>query len=319
MDIGVKILASFFVDDETTPAYVIKAGELLQYNAIFNEKSALLQERLDTLNNELKALRRRGKTYLKHDVMEAENADYRRLAGQRDAVKKQRDRLVGDRRNYVNDFLHKTARRVLEQLQKDGVGLLYVSRNLGSAYQQIGGMNKKQRRRFHALPLMRFIDYLELNCHEYGIVIEEMDEAYTSKSNPLTASVLEIQKERAAHDKKEEERKKTSERHVPEHHEPSGTALCGRRAGRAYIAKDGKDQWHADVSAAANHIIVGSQKPIEWSKAKRHKLHAPVVVHADRTFQSKHGLFPIRGEGFRARNPEGAASAPPSIWPPRCG
>ena len=96
-------------------------------------------------------------------------------------------------------------------------------------------MGKKNNQRFYQLPIGKLIHYLKIKAPEYGIHIEFIDEAYTSKCSVLNGDSFKAQ----------ETKESTTE------------VLSGRRVCRS-LFKDNKSAviYHADVGAAANHIRV---------------------------------------------------------------
>ena len=156
------------------------------------------------------------------------------------------------------------------------MGVLYVSRNLGEA-KQAKGFNKKFNKKFHQIPLLKLIDYLELKGGEFGIRVENIDEAYTSKTSCLSGDVEGAQK--LAAELKQDH--KTLSR--GEKRQRFSNALMGVRESRS-VYRDrvlGK-RILADLNAACNHIKVGQGSvDFSWLKGKLWKLTRPVLVYTD--------------------------------------
>jgi IS605 OrfB family transposase len=298
LDLGVIRMASLFVDDDLTANVCVETLDLVSWNARFNEDTTELQERYVMLSGELKKLRGRGKTYVAHEQMMATDVGYRAKAEDFAALKAERQRRWRYRRDYVNDYLHKLAVRVGEYLAAADVTKLFVSRNLGELKVEGSRMRRDERRKFHQLPIVRLVDFLELNAWKYGFEVERVDEAYTSKANCMTTAVLAAHEElRAARgrNENENEEKPKAERERFAYPKLDGTALCGRRQGGRYIPRGegfdgGRAYWHADTNGAANHIIVGLGHGLEWTKRRCDKLFATRVVKGRRILDQKNGL-----------------------------
>ena len=201
--------------------------------------------------------------------------------------------------------MHKSARRILDYLSDAGVTKLFCARNLGEIKQVGSKMRKKERRKFHQIPILKLLDYLKLNADEYGIEVDDsLDEAYSSKISALLGeNVLTAQKQRNKKEATKEPKKgqknnsiDTSASSEPQSH--SGTIPHGgSRNGRRFIeeatpGRKSRRSWHADINGAANHIVIGMQGPIKWNKKKIAKLSSPIIVDMRTMGWRKHGLVP---------------------------
>ena len=98
-----------------------------------------------------------------------------------------------DRLDFFHSNFHKLSRRILESLVKYGVDRLVLAKNLCFAKNtDTKTMGKKNNQRFYQLPIGKLIHYLEIKAPEYGIHIEFIDEAYTSKCSVLNLSLIHI-------------------------------------------------------------------------------------------------------------------------------
>ena len=233
LDLGIKNIASYFIDDLESKSVIIDGQKLIVYNCNNNRKLAKAKSEKDLLKNKLE-----------------ESSDESTLADyflQRCNV----SQLYSKRRKYFSDQFHKLSRRILEDLRSKGVSTVFVSRNLGACKNSSeGSMGKKNNQKFYQIPIIKLIDYIELKASEYGIEIIEIDEAYTSKCSSLSGDIVEAQKWR------KEGRKDQIKTSVSK--SIRNNVLNGRRLRRS-IFQDGqtKLKFHADLNAAVNHIRVG--------------------------------------------------------------
>jgi IS605 OrfB family transposase len=329
LDLGIRYLATIFVDDDKTPSVCIPGGDAAKFNDRFNQKTEKLHGRYSLRCKKLKKMRtdeakKRGVEYVKDVDMILSDAAYAAEAELRGAEKAELNRLLFKRHEYFQNLMHKTARRILEHLKEAGVTKLFCSRNLGDLKRVGSKMAKENRKRFHQIPILKLLDYLKLNGAEYGIEVDQgVNEAYSSKISALKgAEVLAANKR-----KKEELADQATEKLVKkeslegtngvgvETKPQSGTIpRGGSRNGRRFIEKATKSQksrrsWHADVNGAANHITIGLDAPIKWNKRKIAKLCSPVVINTSRLTWLSFGLIPgglrpqARGLRHGARDP----------------
>ena len=310
LDLGIRYLASIFVDDEKTPSVCLPGGDAIAINSRFNEKVAVLNSAYTDRCKRQKKLRRAkaeelGVKYVTEADMILMDAAYAAEALVKADEKAKLDKLHFSRKEYFANLMHKSARRILDHLSDAGVTKLFCARNLGEIKQVGSKMRKKERRKFHQIPILKLLDYLKLNADEYGIEVDDsLDEAYSSKISALLGeNVLTAQKQRNKKEATKEPKKgqknnsiDTSASSEPQSH--SGTIPHGgSRNGRRFIeeatpGRKSRRSWHADINGAANHIVIGMQGPIKWNKKKIAKLSSPIIVDMRTMGWRKHGLVP---------------------------
>lgn len=222
LDLGVRNTAAYFVDDKKSSSVLIDGSKLITFNADNNRKLANLKSQRDGLVEPDETS--------KHESFIRENL----------RLKTGISRLYSKRRDFFCTLFHKLSKRILEDLKKQEVTDLFVSRNLGSCKNSAGNsMGRKNNQKFHQIPILKLIDYLQLKAGEYGIEICEIDEAYTSKCSALSGDILEAQNQKNNDSKR-------------------SNVLNGRRLRRS-VFKDLPSglSFHADINAALNHIRVG--------------------------------------------------------------
>ena len=279
LDLGLKNLASLFIDDEETPSILLQGRHLLRINALFNEANAIANEQLTPIQQRICTLRRSPTGYLPHQILLTKNPEYQQLYLQSSLLRVAHNQRFLARRNVMLDFFHKAAVRILEYLSEAQVTDLVISRNLGHLKNQKGPKgNRDHNRRFIGLPLLKILDYIEINSPYFGVKCHHIDEAYTSKTSCLTGDVVAIQK--TFPKKLLLEKEKRAEITKPS--SPCGTTLGGRRNKGAFTLSESRTYIHADINAAVNHIRVYGRE-IDWTARKRLKLHQPLRVKLNTT------------------------------------
>ncbi|ODN30263.1 transposase [Fervidobacterium thailandense] len=82
--------------------------------------------------------------------------------------------------NYVNDFVHKASKGIVDYCVKNGVGVIVVGKlNHGITNIDIGSQNNQK---LHQMPYGKFLQKLKYKAKAYGIQVIQIDEAYTSQS-----------------------------------------------------------------------------------------------------------------------------------------
>ncbi|MEM3426628.1 MAG: transposase [Nitrososphaerales archaeon] len=134
--------------------------------------------------------------------------------------------LSEKRQSRIRDYMHKTAKLLLDFCLKEGIDLVVVG-DCSSIYEKpkLGRVNN-QNMKF--LPLGYLKDLIRHKCEKYGIAYMEMDEAYTSQADSL------------------------SKDYIPKHYEKGDFRFSGRRISRGlYLSGTGK-VINADVNGAIN-------------------------------------------------------------------
>ena len=148
---------------------------------------------------------------------------------QRKKLTRRQSSLLRKRNNAVNDYMSKTARRIVDTCITQGIGQLVVGCNKG--FQQESRMGKKGNQNFVQIPYGKLRSKLKYLCELNGIVYTEQEESYTSKASFWDRDEIPVYK-----DNKEEET----------------TQFSGKRVRRGlYETADGR-KINADVNAALN-------------------------------------------------------------------
>jgi len=93
------------------------------------------------------------------------------------------DNIDINRNSLINDYLHKTARFIVEYCLKNKIGNICLGslKNIKKNIQ----MGKKNNQNFVNIPIQRLKQYINYKSELVGIKIHEVDESYTSKCSSL--------------------------------------------------------------------------------------------------------------------------------------
>lgn len=216
LDVGVNILAALWIEDELTPSLLLDGSPLKNYNATYNRFRAKLSETIDRLPD----VNRKERLFV-----------FRRF-------------LTEKRKHYFFTLFHQYSKRILEYCCLNGVTKLVISRNLADLkYNGECETLKKTKQSFIQIPFLEFLTQLEQKASQFGIEIEFVNEAYTSKTSSLSKDVLSIQE------------KAKKERTL------STNDFGGGRVKRG-LFKDKKQNvyLHADCNGARNIAFLGGAK-----------------------------------------------------------
>ena len=89
--------------------------------------------------------------------------------------------IACDRNNKVNDYMNKTARKVIDYCIMNDIGTLVVGYNV--TFQRNSHIGKQNNQNFVNIPYGKLRDKLSYLCELNGIVYVEQEESYTSKAS----------------------------------------------------------------------------------------------------------------------------------------
>lgn len=96
---------------------------------------------------------------------------------------KQIQSLYKNRKNKMDDYMHKASRFITDYLVSNQIDTLVIGYNKG--WKQDVNMGKKNNQTFCYIPYNRLISLLEYKCKMVGIKVEVREESYTSKCSFL--------------------------------------------------------------------------------------------------------------------------------------
>lgn len=146
---------------------------------------------------------------------------------------KQIQNLYKNRKNKIDDYMHKTSRYITDYLVSNQINTLVIGYNKG--WKQDVNMGKKNNQTFSYIPYLKLISLLEYKCEMVGIKVEVREESYTSKCSFLD------NEEVCEHDK-----------------------YLGKRVKRGlFVASDGR-KINADVNGALNILKKYLISKVAW-------------------------------------------------------
>jgi len=260
LDLGINNIAAIYLDDNNldTPSLVISGQKYSSYNAEANRKIAKLKSKQSAMSKD-------ANIHQAKDLQKSINKAFRK------------------RKDYFDTNMAKLAKRTCECLSECNVGTLVTSNNLTflKNNRDKKSMGRQQNQRFYQMPLGKFLDYLQLNGRRYGIGVQMVDEAYTSKTSAISGDPSLAQKEDNLLKLLDKNKPRSEEVAAKSDKTRLVDALKGRRVSRSRF-RDGPTGivYHADVGAAFNHLRIfanGTMQP--HSPSMRPKLVNPRKVH----------------------------------------
>ena len=148
LDLGVNNLVTAV--SSTGRSFIIDGRRLKSINQWFNKENARLQGIKD------------------------------RQGGKRRTTNRQK--ILADRRNrQVNDYMSKTARKIIDYCVIHDIGMLVIGYN--ETFQRNSNMSKRNNQNFFNIPYGKLRSKLEYLCELNGIVFVKQEESYTSKAS----------------------------------------------------------------------------------------------------------------------------------------
>ena len=147
IDIGLNNLCAITSNDKQL-SYVIKGGPVKSLNQFYNKTLGKLKSDLEKFNKGQGTSRRIQKLSLK-------------------------------RRNKIEDYLHKASKRIIDLCIEQRIGRIVIGHNKG--WKQEIGLGKRTNQNFVQIPFNRLIDMIKYKGLEKGILVETVEESYTSK------------------------------------------------------------------------------------------------------------------------------------------
>lgn len=155
IDLGLDNLATFVT---STSKPIIFNGKILKsYNQLYNKRKA----RLVSIKDKMKI------------------KDYT----------KQLYKIEEDRENFINDYLHKTSRKIIQFCIDNKIGNLIVGHN--KQWKDSIELGRKTNQQFVCIPHSRLISYLKYKCELVSIKFVQVEESYTSKCDSLSLESIE--------------------------------------------------------------------------------------------------------------------------------
>jgi len=148
LDLGVNNLVTAVSNQGRS--FIIDGRKLKSVNQWFNKENARLQSIKDRQGNERRTTNRQ--------------------------------KILADKRNrQVNDYMSKTAKKIIDYCISHDIGTLVIGYN--ETFQRHSDMNKRNNQNFVNIPYGKLRSKLEYLCELNGIVFVKQEESYTSKAS----------------------------------------------------------------------------------------------------------------------------------------
>lgn len=156
IDLGVNNLATITSNKKEVTPFIINGKPLKSINQYYNKTLSLEKSSLKKRNN-------------------------------KGSSKKLR-KLSNKRENKVNDYLHKSSRKIVNLVKENNVNTLIIGKNIN--WKQETNMKKSNNQNFVNIPHSRFIELLSYKCELEGINIILQEESYTSQASFLNLDYI---------------------------------------------------------------------------------------------------------------------------------
>ena len=189
LDIGVINLASILVHDEKTKSLIVSGGELIAHNSHYNKLFAKLQK---SIENEVISFEAR------KDKKGIERKINKKYTNKGRYLQKKKSGLMESRNRYFYDQMNKYSTLILKHLKFHKVTDLVISKNL--SFTKTTGeikMVKKTKQKFYQIPFGKFLNMLVEKSPKYGVLVQDRNEAFTSKTSCISANVNDNQEKRS--------------------------------------------------------------------------------------------------------------------------
>lgn len=145
IDLGINNLCT--VGSNVIKPVIINGKQLKSINQYYNKKKAEIQSKLEKIN----------KTKSSKKII----------------------KLTNKRNNKVNDYLHKSSRKIINHLVSNSINTLVIGYN--KEWKQEINIGRRNNQNFTQIPYSRLIHMLEYKCKLVSINIIINEESYTSK------------------------------------------------------------------------------------------------------------------------------------------
>ena len=156
IDIGLNNLASVTSNVIGLQPFLVKGTPLKSINQYYNKKLSEYKSKLEKINKKKSSKK----------------------------IKK----LTNKRTNKIDDYLHKSATKIVKELIKNNISKLVIGKN--DNWKQDINLSSKNNQNFVSIPHSRFIEMLLYKCEKSGIVTILTEESYTSKASFLNQDLI---------------------------------------------------------------------------------------------------------------------------------
>lgn len=102
----------------------------------------------------------------------------------------QMQKITDKRYRYVMDYIHKSAKKVIDYCIQNQIGVLVVGYNV--TFQRNARMGRKTNQKFVMIPYGKLREILEYLCQLHGIQYVQQEESYTSKASFWDRDIIPV-------------------------------------------------------------------------------------------------------------------------------
>src|SRR3990167_4885495 len=102
-------------------------------------------------------------------------------------------KLIFKRNKKMNDFIHKSSRRVVDYCLKNNIKNIVIGYN--EKWKQNVNRGRQNNQNFVCIPFLKFVNQIKYKCEDVGINVFLTEESYTSKCDHLAFEKMEYQEE----------------------------------------------------------------------------------------------------------------------------
>jgi len=279
-DVGLINTLGVFINDVTSPSFILSGKRFIDYNCKYNKKIAKLNKEISNNAIEWKEIERVVRDENGDKLLDEKNEEVKELTqiptkynelGK--SLRKQKSVITEDRNRFFKNEFNKMSTHLVQYFKKVKVTDFVTSKNLSFA--KVKGsinMHKKTKQKFYQIPFGELLNMIERKCKLKGIKFHDIDEAHTSKTSCLSKNVNEMKKLR-----------KKSEKSL------STNVYGGSRVKRGFY-KDFAFNilFNADINGAINHLKVKFKRSdFKWLLEYKGKLCNPLKFKSDEDFIKK--------------------------------
>lgn len=159
IDLGVNTLAACVTT--LGVAFLISGKWLKSENRFYNKKVAEIQSKIESEKHTLKKMKLKYERYL----------------------------ITRKRNCRVKDELHKVSFNIIKYCLENSIDRIVIGHN--KEWKKEVAIGKKNNQNFVQIPHSRLISYIRYKAKKHGIIVEEVKESYTSKTDSLALETIE--------------------------------------------------------------------------------------------------------------------------------
>ena len=269
LDIGIKELFGLLIDDHSTKSLLFSGKKLIQKNCSYNKELSKLQESKKNFVTEFKEITQENGNKIKIPVKYDSSYKYQYIVNQIKRIFANRERF------FIGEF-EKISSNVVKYLTKNNVTHLAISKNLQFLKNEKDKnlkLRKKEKQKFYQIPIGKFLNLLESKCKEVGIIVENINEAYTSKTSVLSQNINDV-----LQDTSMDKKGYRGVKHKYNQYSKKDRGL--------FKDKSLNIIYHSDIGAAGNHIKVAFNQSLDYLSNCLHKICNPICIKSTYEFDS---------------------------------